>query len=66
VADKDVGVGKEFPTEWHKTQYGDDLERELAGAQIREDEDAAANAKAELYRIGRLTKPGPKPKAKAE
>jgi hypothetical protein len=56
----------EFPTDWHQERYGDDLERELQGALVRGDDDQAANARAELYRIGRLTKPGPKPKAKAE
>ena len=56
----------EFPTDWHQERYGDDLERELAGCIIRDDEAGAAAVRSELYRIGRLQKPGPKPKGKED
>lgn len=47
----DVGDGKEFPTEWHREQHVRDLERELAGAETRGDDDYAKNVRAELKRL---------------
>jgi hypothetical protein len=65
--DPQVGAGKEFPTDWHRDRYLEDLEREVLGAQRRVEElkvltadpellaqaeQQVANARAELKRLG--------------
>lgn len=50
----------EFPTDWHQETYIANLKREVAGARLREDDEAAENALAELRRLG-AADPAPKP-----
>ena len=50
----------EFPTDWHQEAYVANLKRELAGAELRGEDDYADNVKAELRRVEGTPKPAKK------
>jgi hypothetical protein len=54
AANKFVGEGKEFFSDWFFERRIEDLKRELEGALIRGQEDYAETVRGELRRLGAL------------